>query len=144
MLIVSPVAAWLSFFILIFLIFASGLAFLMQRRTVKRLDRDVDSPASVFGYVYASKRLQTWAEDKDLAGQWDDGAGSRIEWKRSRKSRRQDEDVTMSLDDFTGEDGASHWGVEADAAPVLQVSPNQNQGETGHEMVVLPAAGASP
>jgi hypothetical protein len=121
LLVVSPLAVWFSFAILLFLALSTFFVFIEQLKFVKLLPRDVDSPASLFGFVYASKKLQAWTNEKADLRQWDEGAGTRLKWStvkrligkdKKRAVQEEDDGVMASMGSF---DGDVHWGVEIGA-----------------------------
>jgi len=95
--------------------------FVEQRKYIKLLPRDVETPGSILAFVYASKKLQTWARERHEKGQWDDGEGSRLSLAmikemvgRTKGKGEADELMEASMGPF---DSNEHWGVEIDAAP---------------------------
>ena len=76
------------------------------------LPRNVEVPASVLAFVYASKKLQTWAMKKHSDGEWDDhsGTGLRIDGGNfgSATIRNNNSQSDMAALGHFG----SNWGIE--------------------------------
>jgi hypothetical protein len=66
----SPAAVYLCLSILTFLVATTGWVYTRHRRYFKALPRDVDTIASVLGFVYASPRLQRWVNDHKDQPHW--------------------------------------------------------------------------
>ncbi|THZ06847.1 hypothetical protein D6C93_01292 [Aureobasidium pullulans] len=69
-LLMSPVAAIMSMSILVFLIFVTIIMFTTNRHKYKAIPRDVNTLASILGWVYASDRLLAWSESAPPSKPW--------------------------------------------------------------------------
>lgn len=101
----SPAAVFLCLAILVFLMLTTAIILSWHRNYLRLLPRDVDTLGSVLGFVYASERLLSRADDKEALET--DGGGTemvRMGWFESRGRRR--------------------WGVEiVDRPPGLVIWP---------------------
>ncbi|CZR53400.1 uncharacterized protein PAC_03278 [Phialocephala subalpina] len=101
----SPAAVFLCLSILIFLLLTTAVILSWHRNYLRLLPRDVDTLGSVLGFVYASERLLSQADDKEALKT--DAGGTemvRMGWFESRGKRR--------------------WGVEiVDRPPDLVIWP---------------------
>jgi hypothetical protein len=97
----SPTAATMSMTILVFLIIVTIIVYTTNRKEYKAIPRDVDTLASTFGWVYASKRLLAWAE---IAPQSEPYLfPRRPSFTMLHKAR---------MGSFKDSDGNEHWGIE--------------------------------
>jgi hypothetical protein len=97
----SPTAAIMSMTILVFLIIVTTIVYTTNRKEYKAIPRDVDTLASTFGWVYASKRLLAWAA---IAPQSEPYLlPRRASFTTLHKAR---------MGPFQDSDGNEHWGIE--------------------------------
>jgi hypothetical protein len=75
-LIMSPAAVYLSLIVLVFLCLTTIVIYAFYRNRFKALPRDVDTLASVLGFVYGSERLLEWVGGKKDSGALGDKAAS--------------------------------------------------------------------
>lgn len=109
LLVISPIAVFFSIAILAFLLILTVL-FYLSRGPLKKLPRDVEFPASLLGFVYASERLREWCVDRQARG--DSG----------------EDDKMVKMGRFDGRDGETHWGIEiVEGAAVASVEANADQ-----------------
>lgn len=90
----SPTAVYLCFAILAFLAGTTVWVYIRHRRYFRALPRDVDSIASVLGFVYASPKLLQWVEEHKHEEDWG--------------LKKGEKEVMASMRWFDGE----HWGIE--------------------------------
>ena len=93
----SPTAVYISLSILLFLAATTLLMFTRHRRYFKALPRDVDSIASVLGFVYSSPKLLEWVEEHKHEKDWG-----------LKKTSKQDEPMAR----MGWFDDGRHWGIE--------------------------------
>lgn len=91
----SPAAVYLSLSILAILLAITCWVYTRHRRYFKALPRDVDSLASVLGFVYASPKLLSWVAEHKHEKDWGLGRGGEAE-------------VVARMGWFDGD----HWGIE--------------------------------
>jgi hypothetical protein len=119
MLIVSPIAIWLSVGILAFLA-GSTVFFVEHRKYIRLLPRDVETPGSILAFVHASRKLQAWARERHEGEQWDEGEGTglnlpavkQIFGRKKVDTKHAYDEANVSMGPFDSD----HWGVEIDAA----------------------------
>jgi hypothetical protein len=97
-LVMSSVAVFLCLAILVFLIVTTIITFTFYSNRFRVLPRDVDTLASVLGFVYGSERLLEWVREKKESGNWNDnGIGG---------------ELMARLGPFETADGVKRWGIE--------------------------------
>jgi hypothetical protein len=113
----SPIAVWTSIAILTILALLTSFMFSQQKKHVKLLPRNVEAPASLLSFVYASTRLQAWAKQKSDDSEWDEHSGTGFRHLKRKKigDRKQglvdnDIDVSARMGSF-----GTNWGIEIDA-----------------------------
>jgi len=78
----------------------------------------VESPASLLGFVYASKILQNWARQKHEDGEWDEQNGTGL--RQSRRTKVYDREKNVVGDDAGNNlmmkmgPFQANWGIEID------------------------------
>ncbi|KAL9115454.1 MAG: hypothetical protein Q9227_000775 [Pyrenula ochraceoflavens] len=113
----SEAAVWLCVSILAFLGVATILVFGLARNHFKALPRDVDTIASVLGFVYGSSHLLAWVRQHVGQKDWGQKSASSPPSSRKHKYVRPSEQNASSeplvqMGSFTGKDGKNHWGIE--------------------------------
>ncbi|TID13390.1 hypothetical protein E6O75_ATG11306 [Venturia nashicola] len=97
-LVMSPIAVFICLAVLAFLAVTTVVIFAFYSNRFKQLPRDVDTLASVLGFVHGSERLLEWAREKKESGNWNDnGIGGQL---------------MARLGHFENADGVKRWGVE--------------------------------
>lgn len=97
-LVMSPLAVFICLAVLTFLAITTVIIFAFHSSRFKELPRDVDTLASVLGFVYGSERLLEWAREKKESGNWsDNGIGGQL---------------MARMGPFENADGIKRWGVE--------------------------------
>ncbi|EXJ68749.1 uncharacterized protein A1O5_08543 [Cladophialophora psammophila CBS 110553] len=126
-LIISPLAVFLSVGILVYLLMSTVIVYL-QRGRFKLLPRDIDTPASVLGFVYASAKLQKWAKQPEDMDTLNTANGDhKIEdakvddAKRPKRSSKGTETL-IGMGSFTDKNGNRHWGCELDVVVKASVT----------------------
>jgi hypothetical protein len=125
-LVIFPAAPFLSVTIVILLIICTAIIYLVQYSQLRLLPRDFDSPASLLAALYVSEKLKTWAERQQERCMIAAGDNSR---KRSRAGSL-DEEITVKMGYFTGNDRREHWGIEVieDYPQLLEDSRLEDEG----------------
>jgi hypothetical protein len=120
----STVAFALSVAALGFLAITSMLAFGYYHSHFKVLPRDVDSLASVMGFVYGSPKLLNWAVGRGRGGIEDSNPNpTKMGWNgRSRKPDTDLGDTWTKLGRFQGPDEKQRWGIEIVEPDVVEMS----------------------
>ena len=90
----SPTAVYICLFVLVFLAVTTIWIYTRHQQYFKALPRDVDSLASVLGFVYGSPRLLKWVEEHKDKKDWGVKKGVREPVARM------------------GSFGSSRWGIE--------------------------------
>jgi len=109
-LVMSPAAVWLCVAILAFLCLITVVIYALGRNRFKALPRDVDSLASVLGFVYASENLLKWiCENKDSETWNQEGVRKKWRWRREKYDRSE---LKAMLGPFSTAHGEDKWGVE--------------------------------
>jgi len=93
----SPAAVYLCLAILSILLTITGWVYTRHRQYFKALPRDVDSLASILGFVHASPKLLKWVEEHKYEKDWG-----------LSKTKKGEADVMASMGWFDGD----HWGIE--------------------------------
>jgi hypothetical protein len=97
-LVMSPIAVFLCIAVLAFLSITTIIIYTFYSNRFKVLPRDVDTLASILGFVYGSERLLEWARERKETGNWtDNGMGGQLMAK---------------LGPFETAGGDKRWGVE--------------------------------
>ncbi|TIA16947.1 hypothetical protein D6C81_05754 [Aureobasidium pullulans] len=103
-LLMSPVAAIMSMSILVFLIFVTIIMFTTNRHKYKAIPRDVNTLASILGWVYASDRLLAWAESAPPSKPWYQALFSKTTPLAAQQRVR--------MGPFVDSAGNERWGIE--------------------------------
>jgi hypothetical protein len=113
----SPTAAIMSMTILVFLIIVTLIVYTTNRKEYKAIPRDVNTLASTFGWVYASKKLLAWAA---IAPQSEPYLfPRRPSFTMLHKAR---------MGPFKDSDGNEHWGIElVDTDPTESTSSGERK-----------------
>ncbi|KIW94192.1 uncharacterized protein Z519_05508 [Cladophialophora bantiana CBS 173.52] len=110
LLIISPLAVFLSEGILPYLLMSTVIVY-VQRGRFKLPARDTDTYASVLGFVYASTKLQKWAKQQEDMDTLNTKSDHKIEDRRVDDVKRQmrsskGAEALIGMGFFTGEDAA--------------------------------------
>jgi hypothetical protein len=118
----STAAAILSMTILAFLIVVTIIIYATNRKEYKAMPRDVDTLASIFGWVYASKRLLEWAaiEPQD---------GPDINPTRPATLQK------ARMGHFKDSDGNEHWGIEIVDEYLVESMPGSERKDASRDTV---------
>ncbi|THV81641.1 hypothetical protein D6D29_05220 [Aureobasidium pullulans] len=103
-LLMSPVAAIMSMSILVFLIFVTVIMFTTNRHKYKAIPRDVNTLASILGWVYASDRLLAWAESAAPSKPWYQALFSKTSPLAAQHR--------VKMGPFVDSAGNERWGIE--------------------------------
>jgi hypothetical protein len=99
-LVMSPLAVFLSLAILAFLCITTAIIYGFYRNRFKALPRDVDTLASILGFVYSSERLLEWVRECKYAEE----IGGKVSGDKDRM-------LMARLGPFEN-GGKKRWGVE--------------------------------
>lgn len=106
--VVSAIAVGISIGILALLGIVTVIIYAGYRREFKVLPRDVDTLASVLGFVYGSRQFLGWVGRNSSSRTW-----NTMEWKgRYRLLPARGGGEMVHLGEFRHEDGRERWGVE--------------------------------
>ncbi|THY01364.1 hypothetical protein D6D03_05878 [Aureobasidium pullulans] len=125
-LLMSPVAAIMSMSILVFLIFVTIIMFTTNRHEYKAIPRDVNTLASILGWVYASDRLLAWAESAPPSKPWYQALFSKTLPLAAQQRVR--------MGPFIDSAGNERWGIEmvdTEAVDALQEDKAKHQRSLG-------------
>jgi hypothetical protein len=107
-LVVSGIAVGICVGVLAFLIIVTVIIFAGYRRELKVLPRDVDTLASVLGFVYGSRQFLEWVRRNGSSRTW-----NTTEWKgKYRLLPARGGGEMVRLGGFENGDGRERWGVE--------------------------------
>ncbi|THY59440.1 hypothetical protein D6C99_01914 [Aureobasidium pullulans] len=129
----SPLAAYLCISLLTFLVVVTSIMYTVNHAQYKALPRDVDTLASVLGWVYASDKLLAWTHTVPLSRPW-------YRALFIKPSEFSETFRTAQMGPFRSADGEARWGIELkDSQPASPNSIGRPSSEGHGEWIELRA-----
>lgn len=114
-LVMAPAAVVLCLMVLSFLITITIIIYIFYRQYFKALPRDVDTLASVLGFVYDSPRLLQWVKENQASKDWN-------------HKRHEGDGLMVKMGYFEGSEKKQRWGVEIlEGAEVVRLTDERSK-----------------